>query len=146
MTTMAVIVFLVLALIAAAHAAWGFGVSFPAANREDLFHLVIGARGSSEMPNLIQCLAAAAVIFCAGASALLVADVIKTPLPPSLVTVLGALVALVFAGRGVAAYTSAWRWRFPKEPFAGMDRSCYGPLCLMLALCFSVLLIKRVMT
>ena len=141
MTTMAVIVFLVLALIAAAHAAWGFGVSFPAANREDLFHLVIGARGSSEMPNLIQCLAAAAVIFCAGASALLVADVIKTPLPPSLVTVLGALVALVFA-----ATLTCMRRRFPKEPFAGMDRSCYGPLCLMLALCFSVLLIKRVMT
>ena len=35
------------------------------------------------MPTLPQCLAAAAAIFLAGFSALLVADIVKLPLPPS---------------------------------------------------------------
>ena len=146
MTTIAVIVFLTLAAIAAAHVAWGFGVNWPAANRNDLFHLVVGATGRADMPTLPQCLAAAAAIFLAGFSALLVADIVKLPLPASLVTIIGVLVALVFAGRGVAPYTSAWRRRFSRQPFATMDQSWYGPLCLLLAVCFVILLFKRVMS
>jgi hypothetical protein len=146
MITMAVIVFLTLATIAAAHVAWGFGANWPAANRDDLFHLVVGATRQSEMPTLPQCLAAAAAIFLAGFSALLVADIVKLPLPPSIVTVLGVLVALVFAGRGIAPYTPVWRQRFSKQPFAAMDQSWYGPLCLLLAICFVILLLKRVMS
>jgi hypothetical protein len=146
MTLMAILVFLTLMTIAALHVAWGFGMTFPAANRDDLFHLVVGATRQTEMPTLPQCLAAAAAIFSAGAVALLVADLVKLPLPSWVVTALGALVTLVFAGRGVAAYTPAWRRRFAKQPFASMDQSWYGPLCLLLAACFATLLIKRVMT
>jgi hypothetical protein len=146
MTLMAVLVFLTLAAIAAIHVAWGLGMTFPAANRDDLFLLVVGARGRAEMPGLLQSLAAAAAIFLAGAAALLVAGLVRLPLPSSLVTALGVLVTLVFAGRGVAAYLPAWRRHFPREPFATMDRSWYGPLCLLLAVCFAILLIKRVMT
>jgi hypothetical protein len=116
MTTMAVIVFLALAAIAAAHVAWGFGANWPAANRDDLFHLVIGATNG----------------------------VVRLPVPEAAATALGVMVALVFAGRGIAPYTSAWRRRFSKEPFASMDRSWYGPFCLLLAVCFAILVIKRV--
>ena len=63
-----------------------------------------------------------------------------------MVTVLGVLVALVFAGRGVAPYTTAWRQRFSRQPFATMDQSWYGPLCLLLAICFVILLFQRVMS
>jgi hypothetical protein len=143
-TMMAIIIFLALAALAAAHVAWGFGAHWPAANRDDLFLLVVGATRRTEMPGLPQCLAAAAAIFCAGFSALLVADVVRPPLPAVLVTSLGALVALIFAGRGIASYTGAWRRRFSKEPFATMDRSCYGPFCLLLAAAFALLVIKRV--
>jgi hypothetical protein len=146
MTLMAILVFLTLAGIAAFHVAWGFGATFPAASRDDLFHLVVGARGPAAMPGLVQCLAAAVAIFLAGAVALLVADLILLPLPSPLVTALGALVTLVFAVRGVAPYTPLWRRYFPREPFATLDQSWYGPLCLLLALCFATLLIKRVMT
>jgi hypothetical protein len=142
----AILVFLVLTAIAACHVAWGLGMTFPAANREDLFHLVVGAAGRSEMPGLLQCLAAATAIFLAGAVALLVADLVRLPLPPTAVTALGALVTLVFAGRGVVPYTAPWRRHFPKEPFATLDQSWYGPLCLLLAACFAALVIKRVMT
>jgi hypothetical protein len=144
MTLMAVLVFLTLTAIAAAHVAWGFGASFPAGNRNDLFHLVIGATGRAKMPDLFQCLAAAAAIFLSGAAALLVAGLVTLPLPSWSVTTLGVIVTLVFAGRGVAAYTPVWRRRFSKEPFATMDRSWYGPLCLLLAACFAALLIPRV--
>jgi hypothetical protein len=146
MTLTAILVFLVLTAIAAFHVAWGFGATFPAANREDLFHLVVGAAGPAEMPGLLQCLAAATAIFLAGTVALLVADLVRLPLPSPLVTALGALATLVFAGRGAAPYTAAWRRRFPKEPFATLDQSWYGPLCLLLAACFAALVIKRVMT
>jgi len=146
MTLMAILIFLVLAAIAAFHVAWGFGTTFPAANRDDLFHLVVGATRQTEMPSLPQCLAAAAAIFLAGATALLVADIVRLPLPSWLVTAGGVAVASIFAGRGVAPYTSTWRRRFSKQPFATMDQSWYGPLCLLLAVCFATLLINRVMT
>jgi hypothetical protein len=146
MTLMAILVFLTLAAIAALHVAWGFGMTFPAASRDDLFHLVVGATRQTEMPTLPQCLAAATAIFLSGATALLVADLVKLPVPSWMVTALGALVTLVFAGRGAAPYTSTWRRRFSKQPFATMDQSWYGPLCLLLAACFATLLIKRVMT
>ena len=139
MTLMAVLVFLTLTAIAALHVAWGFGMAFPAANRHDLFHLVVGATARRKMPDLFQCLAAAAAIFLSGATALLVAGTVTLPLPFWSVTALGVLVALVFAGRGFAAYTPVWRRRFSKEPFATMDRNWYGPLCLLLAACFAVL-------
>ena len=144
--TIAVIISLALTAIAAAHVAWGFGASWPAANRDDLFHLVIGATQRTEMPGLGQCLAAAIVIFCAGLSALLAADVVESPLPAALVTFLGLLLTAVFAGRGVAPYTHAWRRRFAKEPFATLDRNCYGPFCLLVAAAFVLMVIKRVMT
>jgi hypothetical protein len=146
MTLMAILVFFVLTTIAAFHVAWGLGMTFPAADRNDLFLLVVGARGPAEMPALLQCLAAATAIFLSGATALLTADLVKLPLPPWMVTVLGLLVTLIFAGRGIAAYTPAWRRLFPREPFATMDRSWYGPLCLLLAVCFATLLTNRVMT
>jgi hypothetical protein len=146
MMLMAILVFLTLTAIAALHVAWGLGMTFPAANRDDLFHLVVGATRQTELPSLPQCLAAATAIFLSGATALLVADLVKLPAPSWMVTTLGVLVTLVFAGRGVAAYTPAWRRRFAKQPFATMDQSWYGPLCLLLAVCFATLLINRVMT
>ena len=144
MTAIAVIIFLALTAIAAAHVAWGFGVSWPAADRDDLFDLVIGATRRSGFPSLAECLAAASAIFLAGLSALIVADIVRLPVASAWIAALGILVAAVFAGRGVAPYTQAWRRRFGKEPFATMDRSCYGPFCLLLALAFALLVIKRV--
>ncbi len=146
MSVLAAIVFLSLTTIAAAHVAWGFGMNWPASSRDGLFRLVVGATRSNQMPSLPQCLVAAAAIFCAGLSALLAADLVKLPIPATLVTLLGVAVALVFAGRGVAPYTTTWRRRFGKEPFATMDRSWYGPFCLLVAAVFVALLIKRVIT
>jgi hypothetical protein len=133
MTTIAIAAFLILAFIAALHVAWGFGVRFPARDERSLVALVIGATGKTKMPSLAECLAAAAAIFAAGLVALAVGGILPVPAPRFLVTLAGAGVTAVFAGRGIAAYVPAWRSRFRQQPFASMDRSYYGPLCLVLA-------------
>jgi hypothetical protein len=115
MTLLAVLVFIVLAAIGALHVAWGFGVRWPVDNERDLVALVIGARGRTTMPSLPQCLIAGA----------------------------GVVACIVFAGRGIAAYVPAWRDVFLQEPFATMDRAWYGPLCLLLAVAFALLVVQR---
>lgn len=138
--------FLLLAAIAALHVAWGFGLRWPARDERSLVALVIGATGQTRMPPLVQCLFAATAIFAAGVVALLLAGVIRVPLPVDFVTLIGAFVVLVFAGRGIAAYVSAWRRHFAQEPFASMDRTWYGPLCLLLAIGFFVVTIGRMVS
>jgi Protein of unknown function (DUF3995) len=144
MTTVAAIMFVALALIAVMHAAWGFGVRWPAQDERDLVALVVGRTGRARMPTRSECLGAAAAIFAAGVVALAAADLIILPLPAIVVTAAAIFATAVFAGRGVAAYLPAWRRRFAQEPFATLDRNWYAPLCLLFALAFAVLVIQRV--
>jgi len=135
MSNVAVAVFLILAVIAGLHVAWGFGLRWPARDERSLVALVIGATDHTRMPSMAQCLLAAAAIFAAGLVALALVRVV--PVPADLASVAGALAAVIFAGRGAAAYVPAWRQRFSQQPFAAMDRTYYGPLCLLLALAFA---------
>jgi hypothetical protein len=144
MSSIALAIFLVLAVIAALHAVWGFGLRWPVRDERSLVALVIGATGRNRMPAMAQCLIAAAAIFAAGVVALALAGVIAVPLPEIMITAAGVLTALVFAGRGLAAYVPAWRRRYGQQPFATLDRNWYGPLCLLLAAGFIVLTIGRV--
>jgi len=146
MITIALILFVALAMIAACHVAWGLGACWPAPDERALVALVVGQTGRTRMPGTSECLRASAAIFSAGVVALAVADLVWIPAPASLVTAAGALVAIVFAGRGAAAYHPAWRRRFSQEPFATLDTSWYGPLCLLFAASFAVLVIKRMVS
>ena len=125
-------IFIVLTAIAAVHGAWGGGVCWPRKTEAELVTVVIGHR-SDRMPSPNQCYLAALAIFIPGAIALMLAGLVQAPLPPWLVLLAGAGAALVFAGRGIAGYASAWRARHPREPFATLDRRYYSPLCLLLA-------------
>src|SRR6266852_763664 len=107
MITIAVIIVLTLAAIAALHIAWGFGVRWPAQDERDLVALVIGQTGRTRMPTRFECLGAAAAVFIAGFVALAAADIVSPPGPPMLVTVAAALLTAIFAGRGIAAYLPA---------------------------------------
>jgi hypothetical protein len=132
-------IFVVLTAIAAIHVAWGKGVRWPRNTEAELVAAVIGHR-SNRMPSPNQCYLAALAIFIPGAVALVLAGLVPTPLPPWLVLLAGAGVALVFAGRGIAGYVPAWRARHPREPFASLDRHYYSPLCLILAAGLAALL------
>jgi len=144
MTMLAILVFLTLAAIAALHAAWGFGMRWPAEDERDLVALVVGATGRTRMPASAECLAAAVAIFIPGLVALAAAGLIAVPASPGLLAAVAALIAAVFAARGLAAYLPAWRRRFAQEPFATLDRSWFGPLCLLLALAFAFLAAGRI--
>lgn len=142
MVLLAALVFFVLAAIAAIHILWAFGSRWPVESEHGLVALVIGATGRTQMPGPVECIAAAAVILCAGLLALALAR--PSTLPGATVLAwAGAAATLVFMIRGVAAYLPIWRRRFAQEPFATMDRNWYGPLCLLLAAGFIVLMIGR---
>jgi hypothetical protein len=142
---MAAIVFVALTAVAGMHVAWGLGMNWPAADRAELLHLVVGATGRTKFPSPIQCFAAAGAIFIGAMSALVVADIVRPPVGTPRITALGLIMAAIFAARGAAAYTPVWRRRFAKQPFAWMDRNCYGPFLLLVAAVFALLTFNRAM-
>jgi hypothetical protein len=142
MSLIAFAIFIGLTAIAALHVAWGVGVRWPCRTEAELAATVVGLpRNSMPPPN--QCYIAALAIYIPGAIALMLAGLIDASVPASLVLLAGAAAALVFLGRGLAGYVPAWRERFPREPFATYDRLYYSPLCLLLAVGFSVLLLNK---
>jgi hypothetical protein len=144
MISIALIIFFSLTMIAALHVAWGLGAHWPAPDERALVSLVVGRTGTTRMPTSFACLRAAAAIFLAGFAAIVVVDLVQIPVSSPVITAAGALVAAVFALRGVAAYLPVWRRAFAQEPFATLDRDWYGPFCLLLALAFALLVLKRV--
>lgn len=139
-----VMMFTLLASIAALHIAWGVGLVWPARTERQLVSWVVGAKGAMTMPNLAQCLLAGATIFAFGLIALMLANALRTPLSPQWVTMIGILTAFVFAGRGIAAYFPQWRRRFPQQPFATFDQYSFAPLCLLLAAGYAMLAFFRI--
>jgi hypothetical protein len=146
MTTIAVAMFLLLASIAAVHLLWAFGSHWPARSERELVALAVGRTGQTRMPSSMQCIAATTAIFVSGLWALGLVDLVALPFNSAVITSAGAVVAGVFAVRGIAAYLPAWRWRFAQEPFATLDREKYGPHCLIFAAGFSALVINRIGT
>ncbi len=46
----------ILTIVGLLHALWGFGVTFPAANEQQLARMVVGKRGITKMPSMTACL------------------------------------------------------------------------------------------
>lgn len=143
MRSIAVAMFFVLTAIAVVHLMWAFGSRWPARNERELVAQAIGRAGQRHMPPPWQCALAALAIFLAGVSALVVSDFLLMPLPAQTITLLGFVMAAIFGLRGLVAYHPAWREAFPQEPFATMDREKFGPLCLLLSVCFFALAARR---
>ncbi len=142
MSTIATFEAILLAAIAALHVAWGFGVRWPRRDEPALAALVVGYN-RDRMPPPQQCFIAAAAIFAAAVVVALMAGSVRLPIAPVLVTLAGLGVTAVFAGRGVAGYLPAWRARFPRQPFATLDRRFYSPLCLGIAATCAILLFNQ---
>jgi len=143
MNILAPTVFLLLAAISALHVAWGFGLRWPAASERELVATVIGANQRTRMPGLAACLVAAAAIFGAGCTALLMSSLVAPLLPKRVLTAAGFLWLAIFTLRGAAAYLPAWRNVFSQAPFARYDPLYYAPLCLFVAFTFAMLLVER---
>ena len=133
--------FLTLLGIGLLHALWGLGVTWPRQDQASLAGAVVGRRGLKRMPPPLSCFIVAAALVIAALWPLASIGALPTLLPPSLHRLLGWVFCLVFIARGIAAYLPAWRRLVPVEPFARLDRTLYGPLCLALGVGFLVLLV-----
>ena len=138
MTTLASILFVVLASIAILHGYWGFDGSWPAQTSSALAQTVVG---TAVMPSSRACFIAASAIAATAIWPLFLVHAIATPWPAWLTLLGGGFFVVVFLGRGLAGYHPAWRDTHRLEPFAHYDRFFYSPLCLILGAAYMVLLL-----
>jgi hypothetical protein len=141
---LAVALTMVVAVIAALHAHWGRGGTWPAASAERLAKSAVGTPGITRMPSPRSCFVVAALLAAVATWPLFAVDLLPTAWPHWLTLLAGAGIAAVFVGRGVAGYTAAWRRRFSEQPFATLDRLAYSPLCLVLGAGFLILLVDGI--
>lgn len=139
-TIVSVLTFLPLMVIAFAHLLWALGTNWPISSETLLAQTVIGRTGIAHMPNRLLILAVAILLFAVAVIAMGLAGHDDGGMVR---TLLGALCAIVFIGRGVLGYTSGWRARFSAEPFATLDRKNYSPLSLWIGAGFLILVVLR---
>lgn len=117
--------------IAVIHILWGIGFWWPMWSEEVLVRAVVGFKGATRMPGPIPCgLVAVGLIFAA-----------NLPwFPYGNLRAIGLWAcAAVFLSRGVFPYLPFWRRMTPQKPFATLDRTRYGPLCLLLGAGYVIL-------
>lgn len=134
------VIFVALLAVAIAHFVWSIGGTWPIRDEALLAKTVVGLPGITRMPPKFMSLAVAAASLAAGVVALSLADDAAGGV---WLTAGGALLGLVFLGRGIIGYTAGWRAHFPEEPFATLDRKNYSPLCLAIGAGFFVLVGMR---
>lgn len=122
--------------IAVIHILWGIGFWWPIRSEEVLVRAVVGFKGATRMPGPIPCaLVAVGLIFAA-----------NLPwFPDGILRTLGLWTcAVVFLSRGMFPYLPFWRRMTPQKPFATLDRTRYGPLCLLLGAGYVILATRAV--
>ncbi|MGH1412865.1 MAG: DUF3995 domain-containing protein [Pelagimonas sp.] len=128
----------ILTVLAGLHVAWAVGLTWPETSEQDLARRVAGFEGVDRMPPPAAS-ALVALLLLLGCHIVLVVSGLSNAFAPDWIYDLAIYdlaiwgMVAVFALRGGAIYTRAWRALTPVEPFATMDRRYYGPLCLCLA-------------
>lgn len=125
MTLIAILLSIITTAIAVVHILWGIGFWWPIRDEEALVRTVVGFKGITRMPGPIPCALVAVGLICAA----------NFPwFPHGILRNLGLWASVVvFLGRGAITYAPFWRALTPEQPFSRLDRSLYGPLCLLLA-------------
>lgn len=117
--------------IALIHILWAVGYWWPIRTEEVLVRSVVGFKGATRMPGPIPCaIVAVGLIFAASFPWFPVGALRNVGLWVS---------AVAFLARGLLTYAPFWRAMTPQKPFATLDRTRYGPLCLLLGAGFLIL-------
>lgn len=124
MTWLELILCIALAAIALLHTAWAIGLWVPIRDEARLVRAVVGANGATRMPGAIPC----ALV----ASGLLIVIMSLAADPSALRVVILVGAGAVLTIRGCLAWVPFWRRMTPVEPFATLDRTIFGPLCIAL--------------
>lgn len=119
--------------IAAVHVMWAFGSSWPASDEKTLARTVVGNKDIQSMPPRLASLMVAIILAAAAHVVLASASLMPQILLPRMYDILLVAMILVFVARGFAAYVPQWRAMVPEQPFARLDQTVYGPLCLLIA-------------
>jgi hypothetical protein len=136
--TLPIVLSLVLAVLAAAHAWWAAGGIWPSTSEFALAHAVIGD-GRVRMPAPWQCAVVAVALAAVAAWPWVVLR-----WPDSEFVLIGSIVVgAIFFLRGTAGYSPRWRGRFTTQPFRTLDFYVYSPLCLALGVGFIALLTRE---
>jgi Protein of unknown function (DUF3995) len=131
---LAVLLFAGVGAIAALHALWGLGSSWPEASEEALARGVVGD-GRRCMPAAWQCFAVAFVL-----ALFAIWPLYAVGYASELRARQGSFViAGIFVARGLAGYSRRWRSYFTDEPFATRNRRYYSPLCLLIGMAYVAL-------
>lgn len=132
---LAIPLFLGVGAVAAVHALWGLGSTWPEANEEALARSVVGD-GRRRMPPAWQCFAVAVVLALVAVWPFFMLGRGDVPLVLAGSFAIGGL----FVVRGLAAHSPRWRSRFHDEPFATRDRRYYSLFCLLVGVGYLALL------
>jgi Protein of unknown function (DUF3995) len=136
--TLPIVLSLVLAVLAVAHAWWAMGGIWPSASESALARAVVGD-GRVQMPPPWQCAAVAVTLAVLAAWPWVI-----MAWPGSQLVLTGSIViGGIFFLRGTAGYSPRWRGRFSAEPFRTRDFYLYSPLCLALGVGFFALLTRE---
>lgn len=128
-----------LALIGAIHMYWAFGGLWPAKDEAALVRMVVGTE-DVRMPGRALTLLVSLLIFAAGAIPVIKAGILPLSLPSFLINIALAVLMMVFLIRGLVSYTPLAARMHTVEPFAGLNRRYYSPLCIVIGFGFAVLL------
>jgi len=129
----AILVVVVLLGIAVLHLLWAAGSHWPAADEQTLAKTVVGSKGIKRMPPRLASFLVAVVLIGAAHVVLAYAGLVPGFLPFQMYRILLTAMILVFSFRGLAAYIPHWRAMAPEQPFARLDQTRYGPLCIVIA-------------
>lgn len=127
--------------ISFAHLLWSFGVLWPTKDERLLARTVTGF-SSQRMPPRWMSFGVAVLTFAASVWALALADHDGGGLS---LTLIGAVLGLIFLARGIIGFTPGWAQKTPEEPFRSNDRRVYSPLCIALGVGFLVLVLMRLL-
>ncbi|MEL6169077.1 MAG: DUF3995 domain-containing protein [Pseudomonadota bacterium] len=129
----AVVLSAALVVIAAIHLVWALGIWWPVPDETRLARAVVGTEGVTRMPGAIPCsIVVVALLFASAWPWFMAAG--DAPLG----RLGGWVLTGVFFLRGGLSYTPFWRRLAPEDPFARLDRTLYGPICLALGAGFLV--------
>ena len=135
MTTLAWGVTTVLLTVGVLHLLWAIGIWWPIRDESALARATIGSFGVTKMPGAVPCALVAVALFFA-------ASLPHTPNFPAQSTLMTGA-AFVFLARGLAGFTTQWRRLCPEQPFADLDRRYYSPLCVLLGLGLTILVLEQ---
>ena len=128
---------LVLVLLAVLHAYWGLGGRWPGHDDASLVEHVVGRTAGMRAPSPLACSGVAFALIAAAGLVGLHSYRVPTGWAEVLVALSYWCAALVFLIRGIAGFVpSAFRYA-EGTPFYTLNRTYYGPLCLLIAAGFA---------